>query len=79
LEYCHSYYKYSKRKRDYPYCSGKKVLKEFNDLATTHPDISTELTDNDPTKFSKGLNKKLKWKCNLEHIYVAAPLNKTFE
>jgi len=67
-----------KDSRGCPYCSGKKVLKGFNDIATTHPDISTELIDSDPTKFSKGSNKKLRWKCNFGHTYTAAPLNRIF-
>jgi hypothetical protein len=51
------------------YCSGKRVLKGFNDLATTHPQIAAEADGWDPTLFSKGHNKKKKWKCGLGHTY----------
>lgn len=52
-----------------PYCAGKSVLKDFNDLATTHPSIASELVDGDPTKISKGSVKSYKWRCKLGHIY----------
>jgi hypothetical protein len=54
-----------------PYCAGKAVLKGFNDLATTHPEIASELIDGDPTKISKGSVKSYKWKCSLGHIYAS--------
>ena len=51
------------------YCSGKRVLKGFNDLATTHPQIAAQANGWDPTLFSKGHNKKKSWKCDLGHVY----------
>jgi hypothetical protein len=51
------------------YCSGKRVLKGFNDLATTHPKIAAEANGWDPTLFSKGHNKKKSWRCDLGHFY----------
>ena len=52
-----------------PYCAGKAVLEGFNDLATTHPEIASELVNGDPTKISKGSVKSFEWKCRLGHIY----------
>ena len=52
-----------------PYCAGKAVLEGFNDLATTHPEIASELVNGDPTKISKGSVKSYEWKCSLGHLY----------
>jgi hypothetical protein len=52
-----------------PYCSNLKVLKGFNDLATTNPDLARELLDVDPTKIVSGSRKKYKWKCSENHIW----------
>ena len=55
-----------------PYCSGKKVLPGFNDLATTHPKIAAEWH---PTKNGKltprdvtyGAGKRVWWRCEKGH------------
>ncbi len=51
-----------------PYCSNKKILKGFNDLSTTNPEILDEW-DYDknilkPDEIVNGSNKKVWWKCN---------------
>lgn len=51
-----------------PYCSGNKVWIGFNDLATTHSEISTEWNyekngDLTPQMVSAGSGKKVWWKC----------------
>ncbi len=50
-----------------PYCSGKKVLIGFNDITTTHPEVSNQwkFTKNDclPQTVSAGSHKKIWWKC----------------
>ena len=51
-----------------PYCSNKKVLRGFNDLATTHPDLAkqwhpTKNGDLTPRDVTAGSNKKVWWKC----------------
>ena len=51
------------------YCSGKRVLKGFNDLATTHPEIAAQAFGWDPHLFSRGHNKPKNWKCELGHVY----------
>ncbi len=53
------------------YCSGKRVLKGFNDLATTNPKIAAQADGWDPTLVSKGHNKKKQWRCSLGHSYFA--------
>ena len=51
-----------------PYCSGRIVLKGFNDLATIRPDIAKEWNyekngDLMPSDVTRGANKKVWWKC----------------
>lgn len=55
-----------------PFCAGRKVLKCFNDLATTDPEISNEWhsTLNNgilPTEVSRGSHKKAWWVCSYGH------------
>lgn len=63
-----------------PYCSGRRVLAGFNDLATTHPEIAKELDDNkyQSTEISKGCCVKLKWKCsNCNFTWMTTPNART--
>jgi hypothetical protein len=53
-----------------PFCSNKRVLTGFNDLATTHPELAKELVG-DPTKVCAGTAKKLHWKCINGHEWLA--------
>lgn len=51
-----------------PYCSGKKVLKGFNDLITTSSELAEEWNyqkniDISPEEVTKGSNKKVWWLC----------------
>ena len=59
-----------------PVCSNKKVLKGFNDLATTHPEIAAQADGWDPTRFSAGSGKKLPWKCEFAHQWNAVAANR---
>ena len=56
-----------------PYCSGKKVLKGFNDLCTTHPELIKEWDFDKnilrPDEVSKGSNKVVWWKCKKGHSF----------
>ena len=60
-----------------PYCTGKKVLAGFNDLATLepaiaaqwHPTLNGALT---PQMVSTGSRKKVWWECAYGHIWKAA-------
>lgn len=64
-----------------PYCSGKKVLKGFNDLATVNPDIAAEwhptlngnLTPEDVTDAS---GRKVWWLCKNGHSYESHVYNR---
>jgi len=52
-----------------PACSGNVVLRGFNDLATTHPNIAQEWDyevnrDLFPTDITAGSHKKVGWKCS---------------
>ena len=58
-----------------PYCSGKRVLVGFNDLATTHPTLAKEWHpalngDLTPEMVSRGSNKKVWWQCSEGHIWL---------
>lgn len=54
-----------------PYCSNTKLLKGFNDLATTHPEIAKQAHKWDSTTVVAGHNGKKEWKCDLGHIWRA--------
>lgn len=64
-----------------PYCSGKRVLPGFNDLATVNPELAKEwdLTRNDkkPSEILPSANIKVWWKCSQGHSWKAA-LNNRF-
>lgn len=55
-----------------PYCSNKKVLAGFNDLATTHPKIGKEADGWDSTSILAGSNRKFKWICPIGHSYSSS-------
>lgn len=56
-----------------PYCSGRKVLKGFNDLYTTNPELIKEWDFDKnilrPDEVSKGSNKVVWWKCKKGHSF----------
>ena len=58
-----------------PYCANKKVLKGFNGIATTHPEIMPEWDYEkntvDPSSLCGG-NTKVWWKCKKGHSWKAA-------
>jgi hypothetical protein len=60
-----------------PYCSGQRILKGFNDLETTHPDIAKQAHGWDPTKFSAGSNQKLEWICRKKHTWITNVSHRT--
>ena len=56
------------RGRGCPYCAGRKVLKGFNDLETTNPELAkqwhpTKNGELTPKDLSKGSHKELWWLC----------------
>lgn len=58
-----------------PICSGKRVVKGINDLATLKPELVKEWSDKNilkPTEVSIGSHKKIIWKCKLGHEWEAS-------
>lgn len=56
-----------------PYCSNRKVLPGFNDLATTHPDIARLVVDvSRASAVSAGSHAKLEWRGDCGHTWTAA-------
>jgi DNA-directed RNA polymerase subunit RPC12/RpoP len=70
-----------KRGNGCPYCSNKKILKGYNDLATIHPEIAAEWDyekngELTPFEIAPASNKKAWWKCKLGHGWQATILNR---
>ena len=63
-----------------PYCSHQKLLKGYNDLATTHAYILAEWDYEKntvlPTEIGAGANEKIWWKCPFGHSYQTYPYNR---
>ena len=64
-----------------PYCSNNLVLKGYNDLATTNPDVLKDWnyeknTNITPFEISHGSTKKVWWKCDKGHEYNISPAQK---
>lgn len=64
-----------------PYCSGKKVLKGYNDLATMDPILDKEWNyskngDLTPDIITLNCNKKIWWKCSKGHEWLSTPNNR---
>lgn len=56
-----------------PFCSGRKLLKGFNDLATTFPDMAREAFGWDPSLVSSGSHTEKLWKCAEGHTWKSSP------
>jgi len=57
-----------------PYCSGKKVLVGFNDLATVNPQLAKEWHSTlngklTPEMVTAGSSKKVWWECSFGHVW----------
>jgi len=59
-----------------PYCSNRRVLPGFNDLATTHPEIAAQCLD-DPTTLTPGSDRKVRWRCASGHEWLAVVYQRT--
>lgn len=71
----------SRKRNGCPYCSGKAVLKGYNDLATTHPDLANEWHpsrngDKTPYTVSSGHDAKVWWLCKYGHEWEAPIYNR---
>jgi len=60
-----------------PYCSGKRTLAGFNDLATTHPQLAAEAHGWDPASVTKGSGKEKNWKCDSGHTFQMKVIDRT--
>ncbi len=60
-----------------PYCSGHKVLVGFNDLATTHKHLLSDVDGWNPQAYSKGSEYRASWKCQEGHRWKAIIVNRT--
>ena len=68
--------------RNCPYCSGKRVLAVYNDLATTNPTLAIEweYERNDgklPEHFTGCSKKKVWWRCDKGHSWLSTIHNRT--
>lgn len=59
-----------------PYCTGRRVLPGFNDLATKKPGLAEQWYqplngDLKPTDVTLGSNKKVWWRCREHHVWQA--------
>lgn len=68
-----------------PYCSNRKVLKGYNDLATTHPELAKEwdVEKNEELKATDivvGSNEMIWWRCGrCNHSWQAAPAKRHYK
>lgn len=54
-----------------PYCSGRRPLAGFNDLATVAPELALQADGWDPRTVTISSGKRLSWKCSLGHQWEA--------
>lgn len=71
-----------KKGRGCPYCSNRLVLSGFNDLSTTHPDVSLwwNYDKNQnllPTQVTHGSTKNVWWTCSVGHEFQQRIYNRT--
>ena len=55
--------------RGCPYCTNRKLLPGFNDLATTHPEVAEQADGWDPSSVFFGSGPLRDWKCELGHTW----------
>jgi hypothetical protein len=60
-----------------PICSGALVLKGFNDIATSHPELVSEVDGWDPATLTRGSGRVVGWKCQYGHKWKAKPTDRT--
>lgn len=64
-----------------PYCAGKQVKPGYNDLATVRPDVAkdwdTEKNGRGPETVTIGSIKKVWWRCEKGHSWLATPNERT--
>lgn len=61
-----------------PYCSNQKILKGYNDLWSTDPELAIQLFDQTVGyKYSRGSHVKVWWKCDKDHLYLSMIKHRT--
>lgn len=65
-----------------PYCTGRRVLAGFNDLATLAPEIAAQWHDEmngtlTPDQVTRGSKKQVWWRCAEGHVWKAAVYSRT--
>lgn len=65
-----------------PYCTGRRVLAGFNDLATRCPELAAQWDDSrngalTPQMVTPGSHKRIWWKCSEGHIWKAVVYSRT--
>ena len=63
-----------------PYCSNRKLLRGFNDLATTNPELAREVSPDSKIKATEvmsGSDKKLLWRCDKGHEWEVKAKNRS--
>jgi hypothetical protein len=56
-----------------PYCSNRRVLVGFNDLATLNPELASEADGWDPSTIVTNHARSKKWKCKEGHTWQVSP------
>lgn len=59
-----------------PFCKGRRIIVGETDLLSTHPELANEAFEWDPTKYSFGSQKKVKWKCAIGHVFESRIANR---
>lgn len=67
---------------DCPYCTGRRVLAGFNDLATLYPQIAGQWDDTLngellPDMVTPGSHKRIWWRCSEGHVWKAVVYSRT--
>ena len=65
-----------------PYCTGRKVLAGFNDLASLFPKLAKEWDAElngplRPTEVTSGSSRRVWWRCDHGHVWRAAIYSRT--
>jgi hypothetical protein len=60
-----------------PVCSGRRVLKGFNDLASKNPQLASEADGWDPETVTASSSKKLSWRCTNNHTWPSSVAHRT--
>ena len=60
-----------------PFCSGRKILKGFNDLSTLFPELASQMVSGDPTQLTAGSTQKVRWRCEKNHSWETSVNSRT--